>query len=75
MYYAGHGCADVKQYFVLNGDTVNKIFWPVEYFLRLLGKKSRGAAKIFVVYDCCREDYGPLRQKVIKALEQYNAEE
>ena len=60
---------------MLNEDKINKIFWPAEAFLRLLGKKSKGAAKIFVVYDCCREDYGPLRLKVIKALEQYNAEE
>lgn len=68
VYYAGHGCADVKQYFVLNEKEVNKIFWPAEQKIRLIGKKCGSACKIFVVFDCCREDYVALRNKVEKKL-------
>ena len=68
VYYAGHGCADVKQYFVLNENTASKIFWPAESKLRLLCRKCGSACKIFIVYDCCREDYSELRIKVEKAL-------
>ena len=28
-YYAGHGCADHRQYYLLNENTVERIFWPV----------------------------------------------
>ena len=28
-YTAGHGCADSKQYYVLNENDINKIFWPI----------------------------------------------
>ena len=64
VYYAGHGCADVTQYLVLNEDKAEKIFWPIEDFLRRLGKKCGGPLKIFVIYDCCREDYVALKQKI-----------
>ena len=30
VYYAGHGCADNQQMFVLNEQSVDKIFWPAE---------------------------------------------
>ena len=29
-YFAGHGCADTMQYFVLNETTVQKCFWKAE---------------------------------------------
>ena len=29
-YFAGHGCADTSQYFVLNEDTAEKCFWNAE---------------------------------------------
>ena len=29
-YFAGHGCADTSQYFVLNEDQVEKCFWNAE---------------------------------------------
>ena len=58
----------MKQYFVLNEKDADKIFWPAEQKLRLIGKKCGSGCKIFVVYDCCREDYGALREKVEKTL-------
>ena len=30
FYYAGYGCADTKQYILLNEKEVDKIFWPAE---------------------------------------------
>jgi hypothetical protein len=42
VYYAGHGCADVNQYLVLNEKEAEKIFWPVEDYLRRLGRKCGG---------------------------------
>ena len=68
VYYAGHGCADVKQYFVLNEKEADKIFWPAEQKLRLMATKCGSGCKLFVVYDCCREDIVPLRIKVEKSL-------
>ena len=68
VYYAGHGCADVNQYLVLNENKAEKIFWPIEDFLRRLGKKCGSALKLFVIYDCCREDYLALRQKVEETI-------
>lgn len=29
-YFAGHGCADTHQNFVLNEDVISKVFWEVE---------------------------------------------
>ena len=69
VYYAGHGCADVNQYLVLNEKEVEKIFWPIEDNLRRLGKKCGAALKLFAVYDCCREDYTALKDKVKNLLE------
>ena len=37
VYYAGHGCMQKRQYFVLNEDNVEKSFWPAEEKLRLIG--------------------------------------
>ena len=36
-YTAGHGCADSKQYFVLNENDIDKIFWPIQEKLRQIG--------------------------------------
>ena len=30
VYYAGHGCASGLQYFVLNENSVEHMFWPAE---------------------------------------------
>ena len=65
VYYAGHGCSDGKQYYVLNENTVKKTFWPAEFKLRQLGKRCGKSVKIFVVNDCCREDKNKLEQRMI----------
>ena len=57
IYLAGHGCADSKQYFLLNEKDVTKIFWKAEAENRTLLNRCGKACKLFVVYDCCREDF------------------
>ena len=54
VYYAGHGCEDGKQWFILNEQTPEKCFWPAESRIRTIGKMCKSPCKIFVVYDCCR---------------------
>ena len=54
-YFAGHGCADTSQYFVLNEKELNKIFWSVEEKLIKLAMLCGSALKVLVVYDICRE--------------------
>ena len=56
FYYAGHGSMEKDQYIVLNEDDIDKIFWPVEKELRLLGTQCGSSVKIFAINDCCRED-------------------
>lgn len=74
-YYAGHGCASGKQFFVLNEETVKKTFWPAETKLRQIGKRCGSCVKIFVVNDCCREDYDELKKKMEKAEKEKQSEE
>ena len=64
VYYAGHGCASGKQYFVLNEDKIEKTFWPSESKLRKIGQRCGSSVKIFVVNDCCREDYNELKERM-----------
>ena len=54
VYYAGHGCDDSKQWFILNEQDVKSCFWPAESKIRTIGKSCLGPCKIFAVYDCCR---------------------
>ena len=54
IYYAGHGCEDGKQWFILNEQTPEKCFWPAEGRIRTIGRLCGGPCKLFVVYDCCR---------------------
>ena len=63
-YFAGHGCADTSQYFVLNEDTVEKCFWNAERRLIQLAKRSGKLFKQFVVFDTCREPIKIPRGKV-----------
>ena len=53
-----------QQYVVLNEDDIEKIFWPAEEKLRLLGRQCGPSLKIFAVNDCCREDYLNLRKNL-----------
>ena len=54
-YFAGHGCADTHQYFVINESDLDKAFWPAEMKLLQLAKRCGDGLKILVVYDICRE--------------------
>ena len=54
VYYAGHGCDDGMQWFILNEATPEKCFWPAESRIRTIGKLCLSPCKLFVVYDCCR---------------------
>ena len=67
-YTAGHGCATHEQYFLLNEDKVEKIFWPFEEKLRKLGELGGSNVKVVAVYDICREPLEPLKNKIYEAL-------
>ena len=64
IYYAGHGCMDTEQYYVLNEETVDKIFWPAEKRQRDIGEKCGSSVKIIVLNDCCRENFTKLVKKM-----------
>ena len=53
-----------EQYFVLNEKDIKDIFWPAESQLRRLTRLCGSAIKIFVVNDCCREDFQMLRDSL-----------
>ena len=65
-YFAGHGCADTNQYFVLNEDNMDKVFWPAERKLMKLAQKCGVPLKIIVVYDICREPIAVTTENVLK---------
>ena len=73
IYYAGHGCSDNMQYFVLNGQEVDKIFYPAEYRIKKILARAGSNCKSMVVYDCCREDYAELRKKIIETHKEIEA--
>ena len=66
VYVAGHGCADSRQYFILNEKEIDKIFWPVEDQNRALLRKCSSRCKLFAIYDCCREDIVGTQEKIVK---------
>ena len=68
VYYGGHGCADQKQYFVLNGKDINKIFWRAEEKMKTLLGRCGSNVKMICVYDCCREPYQKLFERISKHL-------
>ena len=53
-YVAGHGCANVRQFFVLDSSNPLKTLYPIEEKLRVLSINGRGYAYCFGVYDICR---------------------
>ena len=53
-----------EQYYVLNEKDIKDIFWPAESELRRLTSLCGSAIKIFVINDCCREDYQMLRDSM-----------
>ena len=74
VYYAGHGCSDGRQYIVLNEREVSKIFWPVEAKIKNVLARIGSNCKSIVVYDCCREDYVTLREKIIQTYKEIEAQ-
>ena len=65
IYLAGHGCADYRQYFLLDEQKPNRIFWEAEADSRKLLDRCTKEVKLFVIYDCCREDYQEAYKRVI----------
>ena len=63
-YFAGHGCSDHRQFFLLNESESKKIFWPAETKLRKIGEVCGSQVKVIAVYDICREPYEPLKAKI-----------
>ena len=49
---------------MLNEQDIEDIFWPAESEFRLLSRQGGSAVKIFVVNDCCREDYHDLKESM-----------
>ena len=70
-YFAGHGCQDPRQVFILNEDNVDNAFWPVEYNLNRLMDLCGGALKVFCIFDCCRED----KDKPEKTIRDFQAKQ
>ena len=68
FYFAGHGCADNKQWIVLNEKEQDKIFWPAESKIKTLLRNAESNCKSLVVFDCCREDLIGARANVSKAF-------
>ena len=74
VYAAGHGSASQEQYYLLNEDNVDKIFFPLEEKLRKYGQLGESNVKVVAVYDTSRGPYGPLRFKIELALEKAEEE-
>ncbi len=53
-YMAGHGCADLQQYFLLNEANLNTAMFPIEFKLRKLSEIGKGNCFVFAIYDICR---------------------
>ena len=69
FYFAGHGCSDNMQKFLLNEKEVKKIFWSAEENIKMVLGSGGSNCKAFVVFDCCREDFVDLRDRVQLAIE------
>ena len=52
VYLAGHGCADYRQYFLLDEKDPDLIFWNAEAENRRLLTICGKRCKSFIVYDC-----------------------
>ena len=53
---------------MLNEREVSKIFWDAELKIKNLLKTTGSNVKALVIYDCCREPYEKLKQKIMEAL-------
>ena len=68
QYYAAHGCADNRQYVMMNEKDIEKMFWPAETETKMLLDRCGSSCKAFNVFDCCREDFFGAHDRVLKAL-------
>ena len=67
-YFACHGCQDHTQKVLLNEKDIDKIFWEPETNVKKLLGTTGSNVKALCIYDCCREPYQPLRDRIIEAL-------
>ena len=56
FYFAGHGCSDMMQKFILNEEDPELALFNAEETLRMMAKLGRGLCYLFAVYDICREN-------------------
>ena len=63
-YVAGHGCADVYQYFMLNDSNPKKVLFDLENALRQISQFGKGLCYVFAVYDICRSQAAWIKQLV-----------
>ena len=74
VYFAGHGCSDKEQYFVLNEAEPKDALYKAEANMRMLAERGHGLCYLFAVYDICREDSSFFHDIIKqKALEKENA--
>ena len=65
-YFAGHGCSDLFQYYILNEADPKLALYPAEQNMRMLAEVGHGLCYLLAVYDICREDAGPFKQIISK---------
>ena len=53
-YIAGHGCANVRQYYLMNSSDPCKALYNIEEKLRQKSLCGSGLCFVFAVYDICR---------------------
>ena len=53
-YATGQGCADVRQYLILNDSNPKKVLYNIEEKLRLKSVNGLGHCYIFAIYDIQR---------------------
>ena len=53
-YIAGHGCADVRLYFLINTSDATKAMYNIEEKLRIKSLLGLGKTFVFAVFDICR---------------------
>ena len=75
FYFACHGCSDYRQKVLLNEKEIKKIFWESELKIKQLLDITGSNVKALVIYDCCREPYQLLKDKIAKALKKMKQKE
>ena len=54
---------------------MDKIFWEAELKIKQLLGNTGSNVKALVIYDCCREPFEELKQKIMKALDKMKDKE